>query len=300
MSDTGDFSLFGKWILPQAEEAPSNNQLPLQPILIQEPNNSEGPNSQPNQSLILIGQLEPSFVTENQNQQPVAQNKYDEMELTMEYLFQSYPADSSQGIVPKSVPQPDTSQLTQECNDIYTSEILLPSWSSQQLPHLEHAAQSTVLKDNYMLRFSETVTSIASDGMLTNVSEPTNPVLTYEAHPAPTPTDSEFEYDTLSGDSSELLSHTKSSSRVTSVSRTNKERVAAELKDEKYWSLRRKNNLAAKRSRDNRRLKDMKISMKAEALDKQNARLQAELHKLMELYKNALKRLERYEAQPQV
>lgn len=55
--------------------------------------------------------------------------------------------------------------------DIYTSEILLPSWSSQQLPHLEHAAQSTVLKDNYMLRFSETVTSIASDGMLTNVSE---------------------------------------------------------------------------------------------------------------------------------
>lgn len=112
----GDFSLFGKWILPQAEEAPSNNQLPLQPILIQEPNNSEGPNSQPNQSLILIGQLEPSFVTENQNQQPVAQNKYDEMELTMEYLFQSYPADSSQGIVPKSVPQPDTSQLTQECN----------------------------------------------------------------------------------------------------------------------------------------------------------------------------------------
>jgi len=35
-------------------------------------------------------------------------------------------------------------------------------------------------------------------------------------------------------------------------------------------------------------------------MSNQNARLQAELHKLMELYKNALKRLERYEAQPQV
>lgn len=56
---------------------------------------------------------------------------------------------------------------------------------------------------------------------------------------------------------------------MTAHRNTGTQRVAAELKDEKYWSLRRKNNLAAKRSRDNRRLKDMKISMKAEALDKQ-------------------------------
>lgn len=45
--------------------------------------------------------------------------------------------------------------------------------------------------------------------------------------------------------------------------------VPQELKDEKYWARRRKNNLAAKRSRDARRLKENQIAMRANFLEKE-------------------------------
>lgn len=45
--------------------------------------------------------------------------------------------------------------------------------------------------------------------------------------------------------------------------------VPAELKDEKYWARRRKNNMAAKRSRDARRLKENQIAMRANFLEKE-------------------------------
>lgn len=45
--------------------------------------------------------------------------------------------------------------------------------------------------------------------------------------------------------------------------------VPAELKDDKYWARRRKNNLAAKRSRDARRLKENQIAMRANFLEKE-------------------------------
>lgn len=45
--------------------------------------------------------------------------------------------------------------------------------------------------------------------------------------------------------------------------------VPNELKDEKYWARRRKNNMAAKRSRDARRLKENQIAMRANFLEKE-------------------------------
>lgn len=42
-----------------------------------------------------------------------------------------------------------------------------------------------------------------------------------------------------------------------------------EMKDEKYWARRRKNNMAAKRSRDARRLKENQIAMRANFLEKE-------------------------------
>jgi len=41
------------------------------------------------------------------------------------------------------------------------------------------------------------------------------------------------------------------------------------LKDEKYWARRRKNNMAAKRSRDARRVKENQIALRAGFLEKE-------------------------------
>lgn len=48
-------------------------------------------------------------------------------------------------------------------------------------------------------------------------------------------------------------------------------------KDEKYWSRRVKNNEAAKRSRDARRLKENQISVRAAFLERENAALRQEV-----------------------
>ena len=45
--------------------------------------------------------------------------------------------------------------------------------------------------------------------------------------------------------------------------------VPDDLKDEKYWARRRKNNMAAKRSRDARRVKENQIALRAGFLEKE-------------------------------
>ncbi|XP_075229421.1 PAR bZIP family member Pdp1 isoform X2 [Lycorma delicatula] len=52
------------------------------------------------------------------------------------------------------------------------------------------------------------------------------------------------------------------------------------LKDEKYWARRRKNNMAAKRSRDARRLKENQIALRAGFLEKENLGLRQEMERL--------------------
>jgi len=49
--------------------------------------------------------------------------------------------------------------------------------------------------------------------------------------------------------------------------------VPDELKDEKYWARRRKNNLAAKRSRDARRMKENQIALRADFLERESDQL---------------------------
>lgn len=53
--------------------------------------------------------------------------------------------------------------------------------------------------------------------------------------------------------------------------------VLPDQKDDKYWDRRRKNNIAAKRSRDARRIKENQISMRAAFLEKENNALRKEL-----------------------
>ncbi|XP_041829879.1 TEF transcription factor, PAR bZIP family member a isoform X2 [Melanotaenia boesemani] len=71
--------------------------------------------------------------------------------------------------------------------------------------------------------------------------------------------------------------------------------VPEEQKDEKYWQRRKKNNVAAKRSRDARRLKENQITVRAAFLERENTVLRsevAELRKECGRYKNIAIRYE--------
>ncbi|XP_076826982.1 D site albumin promoter binding protein b isoform X2 [Brachyhypopomus gauderio] len=61
------------------------------------------------------------------------------------------------------------------------------------------------------------------------------------------------------------------------VKKARKTLVPESLKDEKYWSRRSKNNEAAKRSRDARRMKENQISVRAAFLERENAALRQEV-----------------------
>ncbi|XP_078510540.1 hepatic leukemia factor isoform X1 [Lissotriton helveticus] len=65
--------------------------------------------------------------------------------------------------------------------------------------------------------------------------------------------------------------------------------------DEKYWARRKKNNMAAKRSRDARRLKENQIAIRASFLEKENSALRlevADLRKELGRCKNVLAKYE--------
>nr|XP_008108954.1 PREDICTED: thyrotroph embryonic factor isoform X2 [Anolis carolinensis] len=71
--------------------------------------------------------------------------------------------------------------------------------------------------------------------------------------------------------------------------------VPDDQKDEKYWTRRKKNNVAAKRSRDARRLKENQITVRAAFLEKENTALRtevAELRKEMGKCKNIVSKYE--------
>ncbi|XP_056379967.1 thyrotroph embryonic factor isoform X2 [Hyla sarda] len=71
--------------------------------------------------------------------------------------------------------------------------------------------------------------------------------------------------------------------------------VPEDLKDEKYWNRRKKNNVAAKRSRDARRLKENQITVRAAFLEKENTALRtevAELRKELGKCKNIISKYE--------
>ncbi|KAA0706330.1 Thyrotroph embryonic factor [Triplophysa tibetana] len=64
------------------------------------------------------------------------------------------------------------------------------------------------------------------------------------------------------------------------IKKARKVLVPEEAKDDKYWSRRNKNNTAAKRSRDARRLKENQIAVRAAFLERENAALRREVAEL--------------------
>ncbi|XP_077482253.1 TEF transcription factor, PAR bZIP family member a isoform X2 [Stigmatopora argus] len=73
------------------------------------------------------------------------------------------------------------------------------------------------------------------------------------------------------------------------IKKAKKVYVPEEQKNEKYWQRRNKNNVAAKRSRDARRLKENQITVRAAFLERENSALRmevADLRKECGQYKN--------------
>jgi len=64
------------------------------------------------------------------------------------------------------------------------------------------------------------------------------------------------------------------------IKKAKKVLVPEEQKDEKYWQRRKKNNVAAKRSRDARRLKENQITVRAAFLERENSALRQEVAEL--------------------
>ncbi|XP_056648075.1 thyrotroph embryonic factor isoform X4 [Diorhabda carinulata] len=79
------------------------------------------------------------------------------------------------------------------------------------------------------------------------------------------------------------------------IKKSRKQFVPDDLKDDKYWARRRKNNLAAKRSRDARRMKENQIALRAGYLEKENVGLRQELERMKKenlILKNKLSKYE--------
>ncbi|XP_067285491.1 TEF transcription factor, PAR bZIP family member a isoform X2 [Pseudorasbora parva] len=72
--------------------------------------------------------------------------------------------------------------------------------------------------------------------------------------------------------------------------------VPEEKKDDKYWNRRKKNNVAAKRSRDARRLKENQITVRAAFLERENTVLRQEVAELRKDFGRCKNVVARYEA----
>ncbi|XP_062846964.1 HLF transcription factor, PAR bZIP family member a [Trichomycterus rosablanca] len=72
--------------------------------------------------------------------------------------------------------------------------------------------------------------------------------------------------------------------------------IPDDMKDDKYWTRRRKNNVAAKRSRDARRLKENQIAIRASFLEKENAALRLEVAELRKELGRCRNVMAKYEA----
>jgi len=75
--------------------------------------------------------------------------------------------------------------------------------------------------------------------------------------------------------------------------------VPDELKDEKYWARRRKNNLAAKRSRDARRMKENQIAVRADFLERESDQLRKQIEDLKRENQKLKLKLIQYESKIQ-
>lgn len=80
------------------------------------------------------------------------------------------------------------------------------------------------------------------------------------------------------------------------LKKSKKQFVPNELKDEKYWARRNKNNVAAKRSRDTRRFKENQIVIAATYLEHENDQLRKKLEEYKTKMAEMQEKLNKYES----
>ncbi|CAB1338241.1 unnamed protein product [Coregonus sp. 'balchen'] len=80
------------------------------------------------------------------------------------------------------------------------------------------------------------------------------------------------------------------------IKKAKKVYVPEDSKDEKYWQRRTKNNVAAKRSRDARRLKENQITVRAAFLERENTALRQEVGELRKDFARSKNVVARYAA----
>ncbi|KAJ7984754.1 hypothetical protein DPEC_G00358050 [Dallia pectoralis] len=80
------------------------------------------------------------------------------------------------------------------------------------------------------------------------------------------------------------------------IKKAKKVLVPEDSKDEKYWHRRNKNNVAAKRSRDARRLKENQITVRAAFLERENTALRQEVAELRQDFARSKNVVARYAA----
>lgn len=80
------------------------------------------------------------------------------------------------------------------------------------------------------------------------------------------------------------------------LKKSKKQFVPNELKDDKYWARRNKNNVAAKRSRDTRRFKENQIVIAATYLEHENDQLRKKLEECKTKMAEMQEKLNRYES----
>uniref|UniRef100_A0A8C7LK93 TEF transcription factor, PAR bZIP family member a n=2 Tax=Oncorhynchus kisutch TaxID=8019 RepID=A0A8C7LK93_ONCKI len=80
------------------------------------------------------------------------------------------------------------------------------------------------------------------------------------------------------------------------IKKAKKVYVPEDSKDEKYWQRRKKNNVAAKRSRDARRLKENQITVRAAFLERENTALRQEVGELRKDFARSKNVVARYVA----
>jgi len=126
-----------------------------------------------------------------------------------------------------------------------------------------------------------------------------------QAAPAKSPADDSISRQ--SSNSSRKYSQDESSTKHGNSKQSKKSRKAQllskfvpdELKDEKYWARRRKNNLAAKRSRDARRMKENQIALRADYLERESDQLRKQMEDLKRENQKLKLKLIQYESKIQ-
>ncbi|CAF5195610.1 unnamed protein product, partial [Rotaria magnacalcarata] len=124
-----------------------------------------------------------------------------------------------------------------------------------------------------------------------------------QAAPAKSPLDDSISHQSSSSSrkysQDETLSksgNTKQYKKSRKLQHQSKQFVPDELKDEKYWARRRKNNLAAKRSRDARRMKENQIALRADFLERESDQLKKQVEDLKRENQKLKMKLLQYES----